>query len=1326
MPRRPLSTTATGRVIYPLRIGRARRVIAWVSLLGLVGIMGGYWYLTDSQRVKAIAQAYLQRVLKSPVTIKSADLSLFRGLTLRGIEVLAPERPAIDEMPSYPAPPESRVLFTAAAFDVRFDLFSLIRGDLSAGSILAIDPHLRLIVDLDRQDWNFQPLLESRDGSRGPATTQAAKSAPQIKATTAAQPARESLGLPEMLLRNGRVDYGEIEHGKYRAVGSVLVNGKMLPAGSGRYAFELQARGNARNVNGVTLADEAGPSLSGQVQLATGRISGQVKNFELGPDVRAMLPVAVRQWWQRHELSGRIDVPEFSFVPARKGAEPTFRIVTVLDGAQITLHPDELRSTAENKNIDLWHHLATAAGIRSGGGVLARLGRGSDHAFTCRDLTGTFTFSDRAIEFDTRASLDNIRITAKGRLEGYNSDVPFEATLASDEAHPLELTGTPGFVPILPPEIREVYDRFAPSGLGSFKFNVKRTEVGGRNLIDGQLRIEDGRFSFEEMPYPLVGGNGVIAITPDKRGGTRLEIQNVTGHGPLGSANTNANISVNGTMWPLEGGAGVDILIKGEGLVADKQLKAALPPEVREVLKEFDPVGDGVLPQFQGGFTSSVHRDLGPVSHWTIDVDIDFHDGAGRFASFPYPLADLSGKVLVRRNRVEIRDVAMKRHGPDGGGHMALNGEINWRQRPKGDTAPLHMNYDLSINASAVPIDTDLLHALPSETQEGMKWLGATGLVDVKGKVTGTVPDLHFDLALSNGTITPDGGPWSLSGVSADLTLAGHRLAIHSLTGNHNGSPVKISGEVLEPVHAGVNVSGQPATGSRTPLPSTAPAPFDLPPMRLQVDAPNLEFDPALRRILPTEAQTAWDEVQPLGTADLKVSYSFDGPLDLVLAPRTLSLKPRALPIRWNDVKGGIHVHGTAVTLSDLTGSRVFPPNRAEGSQSEKTKKTAGPEVEVQKSGQAQALLSTASEVRISGTGNLASPSRWQLNVGVTDLPLNAEVKAALPEMLKSTVDSIGLGGLVNLRLPDLQLVSNPTAAAPDALDLSFAMGMTLRDGSLSVQMPVTEAQGGLTLAGVVRQGRLVSLDGNLSLERANVAGRELTGASAHLRRPSDLSGLVIEDIRGRMSDGDIDGTLVLAFPDDNSTRYTLNILLRDADAALVSGLADSGMVGRFSGSLGLEGTAGQPVTQRGRGDVRVSGTSLVKIPLVLGFVQVANLTLPDATPFNEATMRYVVEGRKIRIEALSLTSPSLEMKGKGLIDLGAGKVLISLTPTNTHGWSVPVLSDLIDPARRELLTIVIRGSVEHPKVSARSFGTLTTTIDQITRPTGGVSPDGK
>lgn len=83
-------------------------------------------------------------------------------------------------------------------------------------------------------------------------------------------------------------------------------------------------------------------------------------------------------------------------------------------------------------------------------------------------------------------------------------------------------------------------------------------------------------------------------------------------------------------------------------------------------------------------------------------------------------------------------------------------------------------------------------------------------------------------------------------------------------------------------------------------------------------------------------------------------------------------------------------------------------------------------------------------------------------------------------------------------------------------------------------------------------------------------------------------------------------------------------------------------------------------------------------------------------------------------------------MKGTGNLDFNSKQVEMTFVTDSTTWPKLPFVGDLIQSARHELLQIHVRGSLQEPKVSARSFNTITTTVDEVFKGDAPQQPKGK
>src|SRR5438552_10748849 len=105
-------------------------------------VIGTYLYVTDSNRVRQMAESYLTSVLGGPVHVRQATLSIFEGLRLDNVTVHV-DRFRTDE----------NIVFSAEVFKIDYNARAMLRGHLEASHILAIKPHVRLTQNVNTGVW---------------------------------------------------------------------------------------------------------------------------------------------------------------------------------------------------------------------------------------------------------------------------------------------------------------------------------------------------------------------------------------------------------------------------------------------------------------------------------------------------------------------------------------------------------------------------------------------------------------------------------------------------------------------------------------------------------------------------------------------------------------------------------------------------------------------------------------------------------------------------------------------------------------------------------------------------------------------------------------------------------------------------------------------------------------------------------------------------------------------------------------------------------------------------------------------------------------------
>jgi len=1264
-----------------------------VLLLLFTGTIALYWFLTDSDRVRVMAEKYLSEMIHGRVTVHKARLSVFEGLRLEGVEMY------LDSAKQ----PGSRLL-SARMFQVKASARALLRGRLEASQILAIQPVIYLCENVDENDWNFRRLISERRGALE-------------------KPDQAIPPLPELLLRGGSVEYSRIQDGRHFLVGKMSIDGQLTPDPSsatpgGRYkSFSFEVEGRAPG-------EAIGPRVHGSVDLDRPAVEASLQGLEFDKYIRAMLPLQVQQWCDAHQVRGSVRVPRCRYSFKRDGRPVSYEIEIQLERGQLSILPQEVMAAYDSKGPKRPPYLrastrptqarATQLGayermrrLRPGfyvgqgsGCELAGLTWAADQVvgpvpIHLRNVSGRFVFSEDSIRFTgVNGQLEGNTVCIDGRIDGYK----FESSgVVRVVANNIRVPRRPRYLNILPREARVQYEKFRPQGAANLVLELRRDRSSGPIEPSLWLELLDGEFCFDEFKYPLREIRGGLKFSRDpKTKEYRVDLIGIRGKGIAGSRNADREVHVDGWISPLNRNSRVKITVRGDGIRLDRPLRSALPPDAQEALALFDrhvlnrgpSQADRVVPvELFGNFRAELNRGGDGPRKLTVDVYLDILEAAGAFASFPYPLQAVKGHVEVHPNRVVVSDIT----GSHGKALMKIDGHVDFgRQQP--------VSPSLNLEARNVPVDQVLLGAFAPEQRQWLEKLQVNGTIDhLKGRIfrdawawdrrkpalrpgdEAESDDIDFDLKLSvkDGTIWPVEGTPLATNIKADLRLTRSELRIDKATGQRGQAELTAKGLISWP-RKGVHLS-------------------------LNVGAKDLFAGPIIRAILPDDAQQWWDQLRPAGVADVRFAYDGDvsgeegsggaSPhFDLTVRPKSLAVTPVNFPWAMDIDCGELHV----------------TPGKTE----------------------LKGIVLRHGEAAISLKGDSTGGNGWTLTLSGRKLRIEDDLRRAVPKGIRDFIDAVKLRGDVSFEVKDLkyqtasQAVASGKPVGPAVTSyIFFNSDITLADGSMDVGVPLTGIDGSARLGFDIRNGDLYWMAGNFKVPALQLAGRKLTGLECQVVRPEQKADrndpdYRFTDLHAKIAGGDlVISSIDLSTPANGPATYTLLAVLKDVDIPELVGEKDPRIKGVIrAGSLGLNGKWGDPNSRRGRGEIIVEGKELYRVPVVFGLLQVANLSLPIKSPFNEATARYIIEGaqQRVTLESLELVSSNTVMQGRGYLDFSTMRVEMRFN-TESRNWpTVPI----IGPIQRQLLEIRVSGRIQSPKFSSGAMSTFTTTMDRIVNAT--------
>jgi hypothetical protein len=366
----------------------------------------------------------------------------------------------------------------------------------------------------------------------------------------------------------------------------------------------------------------------------------------------------------------------------------------------------------------------------------------------------------------------------------------------------------------------------------------------------------------------------------------------------------------------------------------------------------------------------------------------------------------------------------------------------------------------------------------------------------------------------------------------------------------------------------------------------------------------------------------------------------------------------------------------------------------------------------------------------------------WDLGIKLAGAPADADLLRAVPGPVADLMQSVKFTGDVWLAVRKLHIAphaapttkenldaalapangsANVSASADRPVDVDFDLVMHSDAASMDVGVPLAQTDGTLTLAGSASAGNLQGLTGDIDIASATLASRQITRMKATISKAADQDIIRLGDLQALIAGGQMAGEIDLQPAGQNASgqptpaRYGIGLVLRDADVKQLTGEQGDQVQGRLSASLLLQGDVNNPYSRQGRGDITVTGQQMYRMPLILGLFQITSMALPISSPFNEGTARYSVEGEKVIFDNIELRSNQMLMQGNGSIAYDTHQVSMTFFVDST--WpKLPVVGDLIAGARRDLLQIHVKGTLQDPKMSAGVANTFTTTIDQVFR----------
>lgn len=837
------------------------------------------------------------------------------------------------------------------------------------------------------------------------------------------------------------------------------------------------------------------------------------------------------------------------------------------------------------------------------------------------------------------------------------------------------------------PLLAELYDRFRPAGIVDLDaaFFVRGLgDPAGPHVDLGQARLfpKDCHASYHLFLYPCHVTGGLIEFSP----------AGVVVNG-LQAEHEGAKLTVNAWAAKVSGPVAARVNVHAKRVALDDDLRTALPAEYQAAWRQFDV--DGAADIIMS--TRRLGEELGDPETWHYDITARLDGVALRYRPFPFALESVVGTLRTNGRDFRADDVT----GRHGDAQVSLEGSLS---QHKGAITAL----DLFLRADDVSVDDAFMDSLPARMREKIEALSPVGTFDAQATLGWERGALIYDADVYPDRLTLKTSPLGLpfEDLCGVVRITPEILTLNQVGGRWAGRFVVLDG------HQGLmGDRGVCSFEAQCNDFALCDAVWRLLPKWVQpwIDEEGLSGGILARMERPPQADA--------GDVEAEISQVHAKGLKEHLSFSRARVRPSFLELPVEDAEGEVRLEdgrleafrlsgryrdGLACVELDRLSAGGFESGPSPAGLPPESPAVAPPEPEGSDDQQSVEATSGAPGALV----GRAALERLDFN-DLRSAPFSAEVRCWL-----GAHDPRGLGSvtLETLRIDEGQ--------AGASAELSLKGRASFEHLAVNLPLKIEEAAGGLDFEGEWLVDRsAASFAGSLELKRAMVQFRSVADLSARWSLARAAGGLYrvrLDDIAGRCAGGALSGELEWGSDGDKpwqESRWTLThaSLMElfapgqlgaewgeeiDGQVSIELSLREDGVEGDRSGG-----------GQRGTGLLRIEEARLYRLPLILSILNVLNLSLPEEDAFHTVEGRFDLVGSEVRFNQLVLRGSAMALAGFGRLNLKDMSVDLRFVSVSPHEWArIPVLSELLEGAVRELVEIRVGGNLRKPRVQAVPF----------------------
>ncbi|MCD6393869.1 MAG: hypothetical protein J7M40_10210 [Planctomycetes bacterium] len=480
-----------------------------------------------------------------------------------------------------------------------------------------------------------------------------------------------------------------------------------------------------------------------------------------------------------------------------------------------------------------------------------------------------------------RGSIEGVINNYKDQAE-YSLRIDLDNWLLSSEPKNDALVYSKDVLELLGPGLGKFFARYCPEGMGGLDVRVsgKASDIS-HSTWTGDIYLEDISVCCTDFPYPLKHLTGTLKL-PQSTEANDIVFENLRcSHGDV-------KLVISGKAFMADDEWGHDVRVFSDNMHLDETLYEALDAQQKVLWETFSPTGNAKI-DFRFGCKPG-----GPVEEKLV-VDLD---GAGAlYEHFPYPLENLTGRVIVDGEQVTLKNIVSRYEGDDR--LITLNGSV------VGITSD-SPRFNMVIDANSVPIDATLRAALPEKQRRfyehfEMDAITHSVITVFPNELGRRSVEYIAKVRIRDASMMYRGFPLPLTDVDVDAELTADVIVIKKMTARNGSGQIAVSGHIY------------PAT-ERVAKPGYC----------LAIRADQLQLDDEWLSKLPPKAAEAATKLKPRGRINIAGDINIDSQkpdcpefrLEIECLGNSFHLAQLPLPVE--NVTGRIEITTANVRLKNL------------------------------------------------------------------------------------------------------------------------------------------------------------------------------------------------------------------------------------------------------------------------------------------------------------------------------------------------------------------------------------------------------------------------